>query len=242
MKCARPKCPNAAKKQSLCIKHYNSPIAVRGYVDGQPVRDRIELLLSLGFGHRAIQDETGLSVDWLRKSTGRVQLLTHKKILAIPVPTRFVPGGELSALGTKRRLRALAAIGWSLRYQGTHLGGTSTYATNLLAGSDVVLSSTAAKVDEMYRQLSATVGPSKRSRLLAQRKGWPPPLAWDVIDDPNELPDFGADSKLSFPERYLELRDHVGLSDVQIANRLGIELESLERQLFRYDMFRGRAA
>lgn len=242
MKCARPKCPNIAKKQGLCIKHYESPVAIRGYVDGQPVRDRIELLLSLGFGHRAIQDQTGLSVDWLRKSTGRVQLLTHHKIMAIPLPKGFVPGGELSALGTKRRLRALAAIGWSLRYQGGHLGGTSGYATNLLTGGDVVLSSTAAKVDAMYRELSATPGPSRRSKANAQRKGWPPPLAWDDIDDPDEEPDLGADTKLSFPERYLELREHVGLNHQQIADVMGIELDSLERQLYRYDMFKGRAA
>ncbi|WP_396921614.1 hypothetical protein [Mycolicibacterium sp.] len=241
MKCARPKCPNTARKQGLCAKHYDSPAAIRGYVDGQPVRDRIALLVSLGVGHRTIYEETGLSVDWLRKSTGRVQLVTHRKIMAIPLPKGFIPGGEVPSLGTKRRIRALAAIGWPLKQQGRQLGKTDC-ARNLLAGGEVVLSSTALKVDQLYQQLSATAGPSNRSRLIARSKGWPPPLAWDSIDDPDELPDFGADSKLSFPERYLELREHVGLSDVQIANKMGIELDSLERQLYRYDMFKGRAA
>src|SRR3546814_4274182 len=33
---------------------------------------------------------------------------------------------------------------------------------------------------------------SATTKRRAARAGWPPPLAWDNIDDPNETPDLGA--------------------------------------------------
>jgi hypothetical protein len=48
---------------------------------------------------------------------------------------------------------------------------------------------TAQRIDEVYQKLCMTRGPSQNSREYAARHHWPPPLAWDNIDDPNELPD-----------------------------------------------------
>lgn len=245
MKCARPKCPNLAKKngrqQGFCSKHYDTA-PVRGFVDGDPVRERVELLIARGIGRNAIEQRTGLSVRWILKSTGRVQKRTANLIFAIPLPTRMSDSAcYMPSLGTARRIQALAAIGWPLRELGPKIDRAASNASAVMRRT-TVRTRTAAAYDELYRRLLLTPGPSDAARRFARAQGWQPPLAWDDIDDPDEQPNLGADTKLSFPERYLELREHVGLNHQQIADVMGIELDSLERQLHRYDMFKGRAA
>ncbi len=241
MKCAREKCPYKARRQGLCAKHYDAH-PDRGFVDGTATRERIALLLARGVGHQAISDATGLAVWWLRKSTGSVRVKTQQQVFSIPIPKTVVAGGMVPAVGTLRRLKALAAIGWSLRDQGIMLGHTRSYVLQLVSRPPVeVLSSTAVKVDDLYRKLSMTTGPSSSARSRAQSKGWPPPLAWDNIDDPNETPDMGVDAQASFEERYTEMRA-LGFTAEAIAKRMGIKFESLERQLIRHGLFEGRAA
>jgi hypothetical protein len=65
--------------------------------------------------------------------------------------------------------------------------------------------------------------------------GWVPPLAWDddTIDNPQAKPDLGEKRTIRWDERYLELRE-IGLTDVEILHRWGIQPQSLLRQLERY--------
>ena len=47
------------------------------------------------------------------------------------------------------------------------------------------------RITAVYERLSMRIptGPYRdRGRRQAERKGWPPPLAWDDIDNPNESP------------------------------------------------------
>lgn len=46
---------------------------------------------------------------------------------------------------------------------------------------------------------------------------------------------------LSFPEQYRELKDDMALPDWQIARKLGLRLEALERKLHRYKLPVSRA-
>ena len=246
MKCARPKCEYVAKARGLCEKHYdNSP---KGFVPSGPVVDHYNKLRGAGLSCTRIAELSGVNRDTLRRmgkwtAGSGVQLSTATRVLAVPVPHRPIDGGGrvVNAVGTRRRIQALVAIGWPLHTLADKLG-CSYSALWQHTRVDSVVASTAASVDALYLQLHLTRGPSERSRRRALRQGWVPPLAWDCIDDPDEQPDLGADSKLSFPERYLELREHVGLNHQQIADVMGIELDSLERQLHRYDMYKGRAA
>jgi hypothetical protein len=47
-------------------------------------------------------------------------------------------------------------------------------------------------VAEVYERLCMVIPPHKpcraRTRTQAERKGWPPPLAWENIDNPDETP------------------------------------------------------
>lgn len=97
---------------------------------------------------------------------------------------------RVDATGTRRRLQALCALGWSFRELGHRLGVDDAL-IGRWARATTVRRSTSTRVDELYEQLSGTVPPTTtqaqrfsaaRARETARREGWVPPLAWDDID------------------------------------------------------------
>lgn len=100
--------------------------------------------------------------------------------------------GRVPAIGTKRRLRALQAIGWTLTEIANQIGTKRSRVEKWCSEERIyVYATTAARVDEVYERLSMgrPVGPwATRTRNMAARKGYAPPLAWDNIDDPKERP------------------------------------------------------
>lgn len=232
MKCARPKCDNKAahggRLKGLCEKHYAS--IPTGYVDGDPVRRRLLRLNRSGYSYRQIAELSGRSqsgLHMIRHSGRNVQIDTAIAIMAISVPAPFTGCGIVDATGIHRRINALRAIGWTQRAMELRLGMTRGYLSTVLQ-RPTIYAETARKIADLYDELSATPGPCGRTRKIAQRKGWPPPLTWDDIDDPDERPDSGIERPASFMERYEEYRDHIGLTDRQIAERMGIQLNSLQ--------------
>lgn len=110
---------------------------------------------------------------------------------------RILAGGrtKVSAVGTRRRIQALRALGYSLRELAEDGGwNTGHAALKYPLVAETITADTARRVAEIYERLSMTpaTGPrATRSRKLAVRNGWAPPLAWDDIDDPDAAPDFG---------------------------------------------------
>lgn len=103
------------------------------------------------------------------------------------------PGDRsLPAEGTRRRLRALIALGWPSDALAGRLGLETRQGVLLMGVSGRVSVRNARRVDALYAELSMTPGPSRKSREVAARQGWPPPLAWDDIDDPDEVPLIGS--------------------------------------------------
>jgi predicted transcriptional regulator len=104
---------------------------------------------------------------------------------------RYLNRGPLSvpAVGTHRRLQALAAIGWNRAHLAAELKVTKPAVGQWLT-RDVVYSSTALRVSELYARLGDTPGASERTRRHAASVGWLPPIAWDedTIDDPATPP------------------------------------------------------
>jgi hypothetical protein len=106
---------------------------------------------------------------------------------------RILKRGErltVPALGTQRRLRALAVMGWSFAEVGRRLGGTSgSCVSNLAKEPKWVYPETAEKIAALFEELCMIPGESKVARSRALAKGWAPPLAWDDIDDPADSPE-----------------------------------------------------
>jgi transcriptional regulator with XRE-family HTH domain len=91
--------------------------------------------------------------------------------------------------GVRRRLNALAAIGWSRHALAAELGCDRSNVQKVVR-SKRSAPETVAAVRELYDRLSMTPGPHAAARATAIRRGWAPPLAWDDhdIDDPTAQP------------------------------------------------------
>jgi len=146
--------------------------------------------------------------------------------------------GMPDAIGTTRRLQALAALGWAPSELARRTGVNRSTIEHLIKGrvQRTALATVKVKaVAAIYEQLSMSQGPSQMWRDTAAKRGWTPPLAWDddTIDDPDAKPDRGEKRHADWGERFLELRE-LGYTDFDIAAKLKIRPESMLRQMDRY--------
>lgn len=122
----------------------------------------------------------------------------HRRRRAGSLPPR---SDRTSALGVRRRLRALVALGWSLRRLAQELDVSSSLAQRWLHADQVHPDNHAAVLD-LYERLSMRLPPhdhsAEQARRYARAHGWAPPLAWndEDLDDPAARPigvDHGGD-------------------------------------------------
>lgn len=109
----------------------------------------------------------------------------HRRLRARPCPT-------VDATGTRRRVQALACLGWSAAELSRSLGRNRSYLAKAI-DRDRVHPTTAAAVEALYDRLSmtwCTTPTAARTAATARAAGWVPPLAWDegAIDDPTATP------------------------------------------------------
>lgn len=138
----------------------------------------------------------------------------------------------MSAIGYRRRVQALACMGWSLTELADLMGvAHSSFCMPLYRGTWVSLEKHRSFA-ELYERLCMTesTGPRVRqTKGYATRNGWVPPLAWDDIDDPNEIPGTGSSAALVDDvavQRALEGRGGLGLNRAE-------RTEALRRHLAR---------
>lgn len=181
------------------------------YVDAQPAREHVRALMSAGVGLKRIAKLSGVPHGSVAKliygeahrnlaPSKRIRPATSKKLLAVQLPSdptagQLAAGARVDATGTRRRLQALVAIGYSQSRLAQRLGLLPTNFPTLLA-RDGVTARTAREVVALYDELWNTpqYGTDHRSRISANRarrmaakRGWPPPMAWD--DDTIDAPD-----------------------------------------------------
>jgi len=157
-------------------------------IDSAVVRDHLAVLAAQGMGYKRVAEVAGVH----RSTVGRIiwgtggrpaPPTTRQDIAAklLAVDADLAAGTNVPAVGTVRRLQALAALGWSLTGSAAALGMTPQNMASLLR-RPTVRRSTADAVAQLYELRSGTPGPSVRAREFAIRRGWPPPLAWNDID------------------------------------------------------------
>lgn len=155
----------------------------------------------------------------------------------------------VSVIGTRRRIRALCAIGWRFSDLAEQVGEMSPQAVGMLSQTrrPQVQTRTAARFADVYDQLWNTPGPSQDCRDRAARKNWPPPLFWDddLIDDPQYQgeAEFAAEKKqfhrfdgpVSRARIKAEQRARIvalsdkGMSAAAIADQLGCSTRQVDR-------------
>jgi hypothetical protein len=170
-------------------------------VDAEKVRAHVRSLMAAGMGRRriaAVADVNGSTLSrHLYGRNGRPAPVTMRHDLAqklLNVRPDLAPSALVPSVGTVRRLRALAAIGWTLPEVAAAAGWTLPNLCDLVSSTNgQVTVRTARMVAALYERLSMTppAGPgAARARARAGRRGWVPPLAWNegAIDDPKARP------------------------------------------------------
>lgn len=207
------------------------------------VRAHIQLLLDNNWWMAEIARASGVPRSNLQKIMS-VSRTTHRDtaraILAVPVVhiLRTPLGERVHALGSCRRLRALAWLGHPWLDVGQHTGMT-TDRLGVIANAriDVIRPDEARAIAAAYRELSIKPGRMKQIATYARNKGWDGPLAWDNIDDPKCKPEGAWKSKSApgarrkvhaDPARVADLTAQ-GRSAEQIAQEIGCHKRTVVR-------------
>lgn len=141
----------------------------------------------------------------------------------------------------RRRVRALQAIGWDLARIGRAMGydcetdhECRVRVWNIIGRPKAIRLDVFQRAAHAYDQLSGTPGPSVRSRKLAEKHGWAPPLAWDAIDDPDAEPYLSTrQTRPGRPETASSILEdfdwliRAGESEVEAAKRVGVALATI---------------
>lgn len=141
-------------------------------------------------------------------------------------------------LGTRRRVHALMAIGWTYNQIAAEAGVSHATLRDLTRGSRAYRA-VATAIADTYSRLSDTPAPSGRNASyvinLARRNGWPPPSAWFDIDDPDEQPDFGDDGRMSPAEKLAEFEwlTSLGVAEPEALRRVEWSRDAMEKHLER---------
>jgi hypothetical protein len=160
--------------------------------------------------------------------------------------------GRVDATGTRRRLRALAAIGYTRPQLATRLHETPSRISYLLTAPAVATVPAAldARARLVYDELwhPWPEGPAAaRARAAARRRGWAVPMAWDDhpghghgIDDPAAVPAPGWQRPRRHRWNAADLADEAtdlitrhGCTRRQAADRLGVTTEAIKKALSR---------
>lgn len=245
-------------------------------VDAEPAREHLRMLARHGVGWRRaaqLAQVSSGSVSRLlyggpgaRPPSRRIRPDTLAKILAVQPSLDLLPAAVLvDATGTRRRVQALAALGWSRAKIARQAGADPRGFAQVIHRAQVH-AATARAVRDLYGELQHAGPPETtpgdrtaavRIRAHAAANAWPPPAAWDGdIDQPAAKPHWewvrsadGGDRKHrkhgTGADLAEDLRDLLGLGESKelAASRLGISTEYAERIMYRYPAGRrGEAA
>ncbi|WP_156960825.1 sigma factor-like helix-turn-helix DNA-binding protein [Amycolatopsis taiwanensis] len=230
----------------------------QAYVDAEPARQHVRKLQAAGLGWKRVAQLAGLdhSVVWKliygdRKRfdgpSKRIRPETERKILAVRATLDNLGDNALvDGTGTRRRLEALIAMGWSKAKLAARLGMTPTNFGSTMQRARLH-AATVRAVRVLYNELWDIRPPedthrdkiaASRARTYAQRHGFVPPQAWDddTIDDPVAQPEGTEPVRrkgvLPPAEELLYLRK-CGESVAAIAARFGVKENTVEQALHR---------
>lgn len=219
------------------------------FTDAEPVRQHVLAIQASGMGLRPLARHTGVSVGSLdhliygscpHPPAAKIRTETAEALLAYwPTLDDYVDESLVDATGTRRRLQALATLGWTnnaIHQRLRHLGVTSVKTIEVArVGDGRVTARLARAVRDFYAWAAKTPAEAtgteawiaQRSRNLAAHRGWHGPLDWDDIDDPNCQPETAAPYKPA--EKYR--RDDDRLAEIEHLYLLGESPQQIAKQL-----------
>jgi hypothetical protein len=232
---------------------YCQPCADAGYKARKRMRMRGPAWTNLGEDAYAIV--CAVPPAALSRSTGLARRTLHRLKVDGPetsvrhdTKTKILRSRTVTPIGVARRLRALAALGWSARSVADQAGLTRWNVERARVAETRKYAHTefAARIVAVYDELMMTPAPPSRSATwqlrIAKENAWPPPLAWIDIDNPDEQPTGLRDPTRTLDrtaERFDTLRDMdaaaVGVSEA--CRVLGVNRKSLQKWCERHEMY-----
>lgn len=193
--CLRPSCTAPAQTRGWCESDYRRQIRM-GRLGWRPVtraREHVGQLRVLGWTWEQIATSAGLST-WVphRLGTGRtrwIRVESERALLSVPLVPHDSHRG-VDPTGTRRRIQALAWMGWPAAEVAVRAGTTPATLRTLILPHRRPSVALARRVARVYDELSMVPGPSAAAASKARGLGFAPPLAWDdeTIDDPQARP------------------------------------------------------
>jgi hypothetical protein len=186
--------------------------ANRGATPAQPVADHIRTLLAAGASWRLMARHANCSMDSIHAILHGRPTITRalaRRLMALRIEDVISSNRSVSAIGLTRRIRALHAIGHTLRVIQADSDVDKKLISTIACGkTTAVRIHNAERLISSYKRLSRIPGTNERARQRAKAEGWPGPMAWDDIDDPKAQPelDNARDTGAADPvevERYL---------------------------------------
>jgi transcriptional regulator with XRE-family HTH domain len=229
-------------------------------VPADPVREHVQALGAAGIGWKRAAELAGISKGTMRKllqggpgnrpPCQRIRPDTAAAILAVqPSAANLGARAVVDATGTRRRVQALVAVGWSQAHIAAQVGLTPSGMSRLLLHQDQVTAATARAVRAVYDELWDQAPPegthwekasAARARNHALASGWAPPAAWDDdrIDDP-QAPEPAGWQRTSDVPRGAELAEEAaelfrqGYGRELAAERLRVSRNTLDKAIER---------
>lgn len=243
--CRRPECTSAASARAELAKHHRA--TGRGSIrPSARAAAHITRLRDSGMPDSQIMAVMGLSRDTFHRicAGSPIRRDTEQKVLAVTAAPR--PSANCTrvvAVGTARRLQALAVIGWPERTIAVRLRIGIGTVNRIITGERTAVSlRTRDRVcgffAEHWGRTPEDYGVpaiyAARARKVASRHGWHPAAVWDNIDDPAEQPQYGA--TVSRVDAVVEDASELiaeGYSREAISQRLGIAWDSIRQAYIR---------
>ncbi|MFH8867103.1 hypothetical protein [Streptomyces griseus] len=181
------------------------------FVEAEPVRQHVlNIRDQAGMSFRNLSAATGVSNGTLEHLiygvTGypparQIRSESAAALLGYwPTLDDYADLAVIDATGTRRRMQALAALGWSAPAVHQRIDFVTARAIANLKAREQVTARLARAVRDFYRQVCGSpaekhgvpTAAAKQARTGAARNRWPGPSAWDddTIDDPDAKPDW----------------------------------------------------
>lgn len=171
------------------------------WADAAPVRQHVARLRESGLSLESIAEMAGVAHcnihALLNAGRPRVRKAFADKLMNVKGGVDGLqPWAKVDATGTRRRLQALAFMGWNASNLAQRVGIDRSHIHKLMSRSHVRVS-TARAVRAVFEELAIQSPPADtryermavtRTRRDAEARGWVSAMAWDDIDDPQEQP------------------------------------------------------
>lgn len=194
MKCKTPTCHRRRThyaKHGYCELHARYHKVTNSFISARYCIRLVQHLHQQGVSISEIS--RGSSVDrgtialLNREAQGKVRQSVQRKLVTYAANLNLDEVRAHPVWPTARRLQALQAAGWSQYGLAEALGSSQPVICGYTHGvQEAVPPGLARRVNDLYREHETD--PVGTPTCAAKQAGWVPPMWWDDIDDPEELP------------------------------------------------------